>query len=154
MYNIERLTELNPPSAGLVVRRGIPSERRTRGSHWHTDLDEGINRHDGHVGLGFGVIHQVEVDKFLQFRVARLHTVNDVREEGAANNKREKARCSPSRISINKPTTGILFLSELCFVHQLLWTVTVVILFSWTNVLFDFNSAFLFHPVFSFFFLD
>ena len=118
MYNTERLREPYSPSAGLVceayppsVGRAVPSERRARGSHRHTDLDECINRHDGHVGLGFGVIHQVEVDEFLQFRVARLHTVNDVREEGAANNKREKARCSPSRISINKTTTDMLFSS-------------------------------------------
>ena len=105
-----------PPRAGLVAQGGVPSERRARGSHWHTDLDEGIDRHDGHVGLGFGVIHQVEVDEFLQLRVAGLHTVNDVREEGAANNKREKARCSPSRISINKTNTGMLLKSKvLCF---------------------------------------
>ena len=93
-----------------MTHGAVPSEHRVPGSHWHTDLDEGIDRHDGHVGLGFGVIHQVEVDEFLQLRVARLHTVNDVREEGAANNKREKARCSPSRISINKTNTGMLFL--------------------------------------------
>ena len=29
-------------------------------------LDEGVDRHDGHVRLGLGVVHQVQVHKLLQ----------------------------------------------------------------------------------------
>ena len=49
----------------------------------YTHFDECVDGHDSHVGLALGVVHQVQVDKLLQFQVVGLHAVNHVREQGA-----------------------------------------------------------------------
>ena len=49
-------------------------------------LDECVDCHNGHVGLTLGIVHEVEVDKFLQLQILSLHTVDHVREQGAETN--------------------------------------------------------------------
>jgi hypothetical protein len=46
-------------------------------------LDEGVDGHDGKVGLRLGVVHEVQIDELLELEVIRLHAVDDVGEEGA-----------------------------------------------------------------------
>jgi len=45
-------------------------------------LDESVDRHDGHVRLRLGVVHQVEVDELLELQVVCLHAVDHVGKEG------------------------------------------------------------------------
>ncbi len=71
-----------PPKPSLETGT-VPTATPSRSA---TDLDERIDSHDGHVGLSFGVVHQVEIHKLLELRVAGLHAVDDIREEGAATN--------------------------------------------------------------------
>ena len=57
------------------------------GATSRTYLNERIDSHDGHVGLTFSIVHQIEINEFLQLQVVRLHTVHHVGEEGAASKK-------------------------------------------------------------------
>lgn len=41
-------------------------------------LDKGIDSHYGHVRLTLGVIHQIEIDKLLEFEIVRLHAIDDI----------------------------------------------------------------------------
>lgn len=44
-------------------------------------LNERVDGHDGHIGLRFGVVHQIQIDQLLELQVVRLHAVDDVRKE-------------------------------------------------------------------------
>lgn len=46
-------------------------------------LDKRINSHNSQVRLTLGVVHQVQVDKLLQFQIIRLHAVDHIREQRA-----------------------------------------------------------------------
>jgi hypothetical protein len=46
-----------------------------------SNLDEGVDGHDGEVRLCFGVVDAVQVHELLQLQVVRLHAVHHVREE-------------------------------------------------------------------------
>lgn len=46
-----------------------------------THLHERVDSHDGHVGLGLCVVHQVQIDELLELQVVGLHTVDDIWEE-------------------------------------------------------------------------
>lgn len=46
-----------------------------------TYLYESVHRHNGHVRLGFCVIHQIQIDELLQFEVVGLHAVDYVWEQ-------------------------------------------------------------------------
>ena len=48
----------------------------------NTNLDKSIDSNDGHVWLRFGIIHQIQVDKFFQFQIIRLHTIGHIRKKG------------------------------------------------------------------------
>lgn len=45
-------------------------------------LDECVDRHDRHVRLTLGIVHQIQVYKLFQFQVIRLHAIYNVREKG------------------------------------------------------------------------
>jgi len=49
-----------------------------------TDLNKCVDSHDSHVGLTLCIVHQVEVDEFLQLQVISLHAVDNVREQSTA----------------------------------------------------------------------
>lgn len=44
-------------------------------------LGEGVDSKNGQVRLGFGVVHEVEVHKFLQLQVVSLHAVYNISKE-------------------------------------------------------------------------
>lgn len=48
----------------------------------NTNLNKSVDRHNGHIRLRFGIVHQIQIDQFLQFQVVRLHAVDDIREKG------------------------------------------------------------------------
>lgn len=54
-----------------------------------THLDKRIHSHDSHIGLTLGVIHQIEIYKFLEFKIVSLHAIDDVRKQGTGQQKRK-----------------------------------------------------------------
>merc|ERR1719452_276143 len=47
-----------------------------------TILDECVDCHNGHVRLGLGIVHKVEIHQLLQLQVVSLHAVDHVWKEG------------------------------------------------------------------------
>lgn len=47
----------------------------------HTHIHKCIDGHDSEVWLTLGVVHQVQIDEFLQFKVICLHTVHHIWEQ-------------------------------------------------------------------------
>ena len=53
-------------------------------------LDKCVDGHDGHIWLRLGIIHQVQIHKFLQFQVVCLHTVHHIGKQGTIENNEEQ----------------------------------------------------------------
>lgn len=70
--------------------------RRRRVSH----LGKGVHSEDGQVRLRLGVVHQIQVDQFLQLQAVRLHTVDHVWEQ--------RADVLPNRHTCNDLLDGFL----------------------------------------------
>lgn len=73
-------------------------------SDGNCNLDEGVDGHDGHVGLALGVVHQVEVDQLLQLQVVRLHAVHHVREQRAAQRQDGRLSHVPTQCALVRDT--------------------------------------------------
>jgi len=54
-----------------------------------THLGEGVDSEYGEVGLRLGVVHEVEVDQFLELQVVSLHAVHHIGEQGAGETRSE-----------------------------------------------------------------
>lgn len=46
-----------------------------------TNLDESVHSHNSHVRLWFSVVHQIQVNQFLQLQIVSLHTVDNIWKE-------------------------------------------------------------------------
>jgi len=63
----------------LCVREN--KEWKAAGNRPSAYLNERVDCHDGHVGLGLCVVHQIQIDEFLELQIVGLHAINNIRKE-------------------------------------------------------------------------
>lgn len=49
-----------------------------------TDLNKRVDSHDSHVRLTLSIVHEVQINKFLQLQIISLHAVDDIRKQSTA----------------------------------------------------------------------
>ena len=77
----ERLAKVFRDAIDADAAHGPDGERADQGVGIVGILDEGVDGQEGELGLGLGVVDQIQVDQFFQFDVAGLDAVEDVGEE-------------------------------------------------------------------------
>ena len=65
-------------AAGRTANPTAHACAHARHTHTRAHLDKGVDRHDREVGLGLGVVDEVEVHQLFELHVLGLHAVDDV----------------------------------------------------------------------------
>ena len=68
-----------------AVRRATTASLRGQAAKTklQTRLHEGVDAHNGQVGLRLGIVYQIQIHQLLELQVVGLHAVDDVREQHA-----------------------------------------------------------------------
>jgi hypothetical protein len=77
----ERLAKVLSDAVDADAAHGPDGEGTDQGVGVIGILDERVDSQEGELGLGLGVVDEVQVHQFLEFDIARLDAVEDVSEE-------------------------------------------------------------------------
>ena len=53
------------------------------------DLGKSVDCQNGQIWLRFSIIHEIQVNQFLKLQIVRLHTIDDIRKQGAVEGERD-----------------------------------------------------------------